>query len=665
MKRCIKAKKTSYPTRRVAGQVLMKIWARDPSGDFRDLHVYKCPWADHWHVGHWSYYQKTQAYTENDLSQWNQKILQNHMNKINVSSLRIVRGLPPIAKKGDKVAIDSEFFGQDKKRLHRPHGTFAWLGCSFDGKTVYYITNPTQIQEFFDRLEMGVWIFVNAKYDFTQLRRFAHLPQRKNLWDCFLIEQIMYSGFYNDFSLADMARRRLDLYLPKDTRESFSETQPKPSGGQINLSQEQIEYAASDVVATWLVYQDQRAEIDENDLNIWRDIELPFLWTLMAMDGIKLDTGSWTALAQKNERIAKEIQDKYGHWETVQGKKSKKQVFEGLNLNSPAQVKAHLHKLGHKVSSTGVEELEKLADECEFVKELMTYRTYSKRSSTYGEKFIAEHVESDGKIYGDIYQMGAETGRTSSRHPNLQNQPNETEYRSCFVADDGNCLVVADYGSQEPRIAAYFSKDERLIEILNSGKKLYIEIARDVFGMKITKQDEMYGYIKSTILGIFYGMSAFGLSGRLGVSEEEAQEMINKILKTYPGIQDYIDLQKKAGDYVQSIYGRKIWLNKYDKGWLRGALNYPIQSSAADATKLAASRFLEKWGYNSDGTNFPDRSPLRLLIHDEIVVEVPETLEGAAKNILEESMVEVAEEMHEGLKGVAEVFVGKNWGCKH
>lgn len=584
------------------------------------------------------------------------------MNTINPKQLKIVHRPPPFAEKGDKVSIDTEWFGQDKNRLHRPHGQFAYLGCSYDGKTIYYTTDTAQIQEFLDRIDQAVWIFVNAKYDITQLRKYAYITQRKRLWDCFLIEQIMYSGYYNDFSLADMARRRLDVYLPKDVRASFSEAPDGHSGDSTGMTPEQLEYSAVDVAVTWRVYQDQRKEIEETDLEIWKNIELPFMWTILSMGGIKLDKDAWTALAKKNEATAKAIQDKYGHIETVQGKKSTKEVFVGLNLNSPKQVKDHFKEIGHPVASTGVEVLEKLADNVEFAKELMTYRTYSKRSSTYGEKFITDYVEADGKIYGDIFQMGAETGRTSSRHPNLQNQPHETEYRSCFIADEGNCLVVADYGSQEPRIAAYFSQDERLIEILNSGKKLYIEIARDVFGIEITKQDEMYGHIKSTILGIFYGMGAFGLAQRLGIDEDEAQQMINKILRTYPGIQDYIDQQKKAGDYVQSIYGRKIWLNKYDKGWLRNALNAPIQGSAADATKLAASRFVDKWSRQGD---HHDQSPLRLLVHDEIVIEVEEENVELAKNILEYSMVSVAEDMHDGLKGVAEVFSGKTWAAKH
>lgn len=583
------------------------------------------------------------------------------MNIINPKDLKIVHGLPPIANRGDKISCDSEFFGQTKGRLHRPHGKFAWLGCSFDGETVYWIDDENQIQEFFNRLDLGVLIFHHAKYDITQLRRFANIPSRKLLWDTMLLEQIMYSGYYTDFGLNDLARRYLDVYMSKEIRSEFSESD--------TLSTEQIEYAAVDVVATWRVYKAQRAIIDESDLQIWKEIELPFLWTLLSMGGVKLDTEKWIALAEKNGKIAQEIQDRYGHWETVESNRSKrtsKDVFVGINLNSPAQVKSHIASLGYKVKSTDVEALEEISDECKFAKDMLVYRTYAKRASTYGKKFVEDYVEEDGKIYADMYQMGAETGRCSCRAPNLQNQPHEFEYRDCFIADDDKCMIVADWGSQEPRIAAYLSQDEKLIAALNGSEKLYIAIARDVLGKTIKKDSDEYKSIKSTVLGIFYGMSAKGLAARIGCSVDEAQEMIDMFLETYPGVREYMERQKRAKDYVTSIYGRKIWLNKYSYQWERNALNAPIQSSAADAMKIAAYRFMDELDA-IDIRN--DLSPLKLLVHDEIVVSCGKAMSDSIKAALSRVMIEVAEEMHDGIKGSVEIFpengkFGTSWGCK-
>ena len=449
------------------------------------------------------------------------------MNIANPKELRIIKGLPPVAKKGDRISIDSEFWGQEKSRLHRPHGRFAFLGCSFDGQTVYWIDDETQIQEFYNRLDAGVHIYHNAKYDIRQLRKFADLPQRKNLWDTMLIEQIMFSGYYTDFALADLVRRYLDTYMPKEVRKEFSISNKPKTLDEVaraveefdhmhdvveEMTKEQIGYAAADVAYTWRVAQVQKEKISDDEIQIWRTIELPFLWALLGMSGVRLETEKWIALAKKNEEEANRIQAKYGQWVIIpaEGRKKEKEIFDGVNLNSTAQVKKHFADGGVKLKSTDAEALENiLADddddsfEWRFASDLLAYRTYAKRSSTYGEKFVTDYVEPDGKIYADIYQVGAETGRTSCRAPNLQNQPHETDYRECFISDDDKCMIVADWGSQEPKFAAHFSQDEGLIDALNSDEKLYVRIAREALDIHITKTSPEYTHIKSTILGLF------------------------------------------------------------------------------------------------------------------------------------------------------------------
>jgi DNA polymerase-1 len=580
------------------------------------------------------------------------------MNIANPKDIKIIHGLPPVAKKGDKISMDTEFFGMEKRRLHRPHGTFAYLGCSYDGETVYYTEDEEQIAEFLQRLEAGVWIFANSKFDIRQLRRYANIPDRKNLWDVILIEQIQYSGYYNEFALNDLVRRYLDTYLPKDVREEFSDA--------VSLTREQIEYASLDVAYTWKVFSEQRKNISDDDLRIWREIELPFMWTILSMSGIRLDTEKWSALAIENGRIAQKIQDKYGHWVIIpaEGRKKEKQVFEGVNLNSPAQVKNHFASGGVNLKSTDAEALEKIIEdgdddsfEFRFASDLLTYRTYAKRASTYGLKFIEDHVEADRKIYADIYQIGAETGRTSCRAPNLQNQPHETAYRECFICDDDEVVIVADWSAQEPKFAAFLSGDEGLMDALNSDEKLYVRVARDILNISITKSDPEYKHMKSTVLGIFYGMSAVGLAATIGVTEEVAQEYINAFLETYPGVKEYMRKQKHAKDYVTSVSGRKIWLNKYSFQWERNALNAPIQGSAADAMKIAASKFMRQ-------TEAESGWKLALLVHDEIVIIVPKSDKDVAMKILEDCMVSTADELHPGIRGSVEIFSGCNWACK-
>lgn len=558
------------------------------------------------------------------------------MKIIDPKDLNIIQSLPPVSVKGDKVSVDSEFFKQVKGRLHRAHGDFAGMGVSYDGVTIYYTIDEKDIPEFMSRIDKAVHIYHHAKYDITQLRRFAHIPQRNLLWDTMLIEQIMYSGYYKDFGLNDLARRYLDVYMAKDVRDEFETSD--------TMSKEQIEYMAVDIVATWRVYKEQRKIIDETDLMIWKDIELPFLWTILGMSGIRLDVQKWLDLAEYNKNTANNIQEKYGD----------------LNLASPAQVKKHLHSLGYKLDSTGVGELEAIVDECEFARDLLLFRGSAKRSSTYGAKFVEDFVEDDGCVYSDIYQIGAETARTSSRNPNVQNQPHEGKYRECFIADPNECLIVADWSSQEPRIAAYMAQDEKLIAVFGSGKDIYIEIAKDVLGETITKSDPRRKQIKALVLGIFYGMSAYGLGDRLGIGKEEAQDMIDTFLHCYPGVQDYMMKQQKAGQFVTSIYGRKIWLNKYDYQWERNALNAPIQASAAEAMKIAAYRYT----CEVDGDDFYTNIHLKLLVHDEMVSGSENEKCDKTSQILRKCMIEVAEEMHDGITASLEIFIGQNWSCK-
>ena len=179
------------------------------------------------------------------------------------------------------------------------------------------------------------------------------------------------------------------------------------------------------------------------------------------------------------------------------------------------------------------------------------------------------------------------------------------------------------------------------MDALNSTEKLYIRVARDVLGKEIKKDSDEYKHIKSTVLGIFYGMSAKGLADRIGVDEDVAQEYIDSFLETYPGVKEYMRKQYRAKDFVTSIYGRKTWLNKYSFQWQRNALNAPIQSSAADAMKIAASRFNDKWfrelgDYENGETPKPtaSSSPITLLVHDEIVLRVPKPLSEFAKKLL-------------------------------
>lgn len=557
------------------------------------------------------------------------------MKKINPKKIKIIQDLPPQTANADRIALDTEFFGMDKKRMHRPHGTFASLACTTDAKTVYIITDEKLIPAFIERIEKGVHIWHNAKFDIGQLRRYASYPERDRIWDTMLIEQEMFSGYYTNFSLKDLARRWLDLYMEKDTREAFEEA--------TEMTKEMLQYAALDVVVTWQIYQMQREILD--DLSIWKDIDRGALWTVLDMDGMVLDQEAWVKLAQGQRCSAEKIQANY----------------PDINLRSPAQVLKQLRKKHRNLKGTGEKLLEKLNDD--FAKDVLIYRKLAKSASTYGEN-ILELIEPNGRIYSDFKINGAATGRFSSARLNLENIPKDIGHRSCFIAAPGHVLVDADWSSQEPRCAAYLSQDQKMIAIFKANKDIYIEAARMMFGWNLTKKDPRRAErMKPTVLGACYGLTEYGMEEQYNIPKEEGKELLDTFFNVFDGMARWIDEQQDGREYVQTIMGRKYWLNPYSNKSVRNAINSPVQGSAGDGLKIAAHRFNQQ--INKEFDRFTQYVYVVNLIHDEILVECDEEIKDRVMEILREVMISTAEEMHPGIPADVEIGWGMNWAEAH
>lgn len=555
--------------------------------------------------------------------------------------IKLVHGLPPIAKKDDRIAIDTEFFGMKKGKLHRPIGKFAWLGATFDGETVYYISDESQIQDFLQRISPGVWIFHNAKFDIFHLRRFADVPKRKRIWDTMLIEKIMFSGLYSSFSLKDLSRRYLHAYMEKEVREQFST--------ENEMTPDMILYAVYDVIATFWIYKKQREIISPTDLDIWKSIDREILWLILNMNGMMLDIEAWKNLAEENEKIVNEIQRKYPGINLA----SSKQVGNALvsrGVNLPRTDKGNLQ--------TGRKVLEKLASEDEFITDKLRFSEAKKLASTYGMNFINEYVEQDGRVYSDFIINGAATSRFSSQSPNLENIPKRQgiKYRQCFIAGQGNVLISLDYSSQEPRIGAYFTQDPLLIQIFQERKDLYIEAAKLMFGWEIDKKDpRRNSRMKPVVLGAFYGLSEWGLEREYGIPRDEGKKLLNTFFETFPKVHDWIKKQQRKTDYVETALGRKFWLNPYlDSGKaLRNSINSPIQGTASDMIKRAGLRIQDWYGW--------EHKIVVNWIHDEIVLEVPQNRGEEVLEKAKEIMIQTAEEIHKGIPADVEGYINTRW----
>jgi len=554
--------------------------------------------------------------------------------------------IPPKFSSGF-VSIDLEIFGMDDKRMHRPdNGIFACASIAHESnpEIAYILTDEKKLQGALDNLEHCVHVFQYGTFDIVHLRRWAKYRPRKKFWDTYLIERIMYGGYYNKFALDDLVRRHLDEYRDKSLQKSFITT--------IELSKEQIQYAAQDAIDTLKVALSQKQKIDKDSFTVWKKIDLPALWAFLDFQGFRLNVDAWKTLAEHNEQREQELDESFD-----------------FNPRSPKQVKEKLQELGWKsLKSTAVGELEKRSRKnpeskpALLANEILEYRKYKKRASTYGMNFIEDYLESEldyHVIHANYNVIGAETGRSSSSSPNCQNiiARDTNAYRNCFLARPGNKLIVADFSSQEPRVLAYKSKDKKLLEIFQSGKDIYIDVARKIFGEEINKSDPRRDDMKALILGTDYGMSEYGLAKRLGCSKDEAVSLLNSFFSKFPTLADYMHEQRTKTTYVTSVAGRKIWLNPYSFQCERNALNAPIQSSAADMMKLAISKMHQQWPKDL-------RYGIVAQIHDEVVIDTPENSAEEIARFVEDCMTSAGEELCPDIPFPVDAVICDTWGGK-
>ncbi len=349
-----------------------------------------------------------------------------------------------------------------------------------------------------------------------------------------------------------------------------------------------------------------------------------------------------------------------------------------FNINSPKQLGVALFedlKLPCKKKtktgySTNAEVLEGLINEHAVIGYILEYRTLTKLKSTYCDGLI-KVIGEDGRIHTFFNQVEARTGRLSSTEPNLQNIPIRTELgremRKFFTAKDGCLLVDADYSQIELRVLADLANDENMINAFNNGEDIHSITASQVFGMPlefVTK--EMRSRAKAVNFGIVYGIGAFSLAKDIGVSRKEAQEYINNYLAHYSGVKGYmthmIELAKEKG-YSETLFNRRRYLPELNSSnhMLRAfgervARNMPIQGTAADIIKIAMVKVDKRL------TDENMKARLILQVHDELIVEAPESEAKRALEIVTEEM-ESACKMKVLLR--ADGAIGRTWFEAH
>jgi DNA polymerase-1 len=383
-------------------------------------------------------------------------------------------------------------------------------------------------------------------------------------------------------------------------------------------------YCCEDVDMTLRLKELFQPQLEKEGLQkIFQGVEMPLVEVLANMEnaGIKLDVKFLNKLAGEAEVDIKELEHR---------------IYKLTNH------KLKLQPIDNRKTKTGLStaalELEKMKGQHSVIPKILEYRELSKLQNTYLLALPELVNKKTGRVHTSYNQTVAATGRLSSSDPNLQNIPIRGEglgnkIRQAFVAEKGFKLLSLDYSQIELRIVAHLAKDKKMMEIFKRGEDIHTNTAMEIFGVKekdVTK--DMRRDAKTINFGILYGLSSFGLSSRIGeVSRGEAKEFIQKYFAAYPKVEEYIEqvkLQVNEAGFVRNELGRirKFPEIKSSQFFVRSAaeraaVNFPIQSLAADVIKVAMINIYRKIG---ESENRKSEIKMLLQVHDELVFEVKE-----------------------------------------
>lgn len=437
---------------------------------------------------------------------------------------------------------------------------------------------------------------------------------------------------------------------------------------------EATEYAAEDADITLRLWQRLKPRLSaDNVVRVYERVDRPLVPVISRMErrGIKVDR---EYLAKLSRDFAEEIV------------KLEERIYESacgpFTIGSPQQLGEVLYgRLGLKGGrkgksgqySTDVNELERLAGEgIECARLVLDWRQLSKLKNTYTDALQAQINPETGRVHTSFSLAGAQTGRLASNDPNLQNIPIRTEIgrkiRDAFVAEPGNVLMSADYSQIELRLAAHMADVPQLKAAFRDGADIHSLTAEELFG---SADRDNRNKAKTVNFAILYGISSWGLAGRLGISKDEGKFIIDRYFERFPGIRLYIEqtLQfVRENGFSRTLFGRKTHFPNIRAGnpSIRGgaeraAINAPIQGTSADLIKRAMARM--------DGAlAAADLEGVKMLlqVHDELVFEVPEGREEETAAVVRKVMSSAAEpSLKLDVPLDVEVGWGEHWGAAH
>ncbi len=434
------------------------------------------------------------------------------------------------------------------------------------------------------------------------------------------------------------------------------------------------QYAAEDADVTWRLWKHLKPRLPlEGGTQVYERVDRPLIPVVAQMErhGIKVDRQQLARLSEEFAteiaRIEREVWDCCGVEFTIGSPKQLGEIlFDKLGYKGGRKGKSGQYSTDQAI-------LEALAGQgAEVATKVLEWRQLSKLKSTYTDALQAAINPETGRVHTSYSLVGAQTGRLSSTDPNLQNIPIRTEIgrqiREAFVAEDGNVLLAADYSQIELRLAAHMADVPPLKEAFAAQEDIHSRTALEMFG---TVDRDTRARAKTVNFAILYGISRWGLGGRLGIEADEAQSIIDTYFQRFPGIQHYIHATLESvreKGYSQTLFGRKTWFPRINSknpnersGSERAAINAPIQGTSADIIKRAMARMMPALEAAGLG-----HVRMLLQVHDELVFELPEVDVDAARPVIERVMSEAA------LPAVKldvplgiDIGTGKSWGAAH
>ena len=423
-------------------------------------------------------------------------------------------------------------------------------------------------------------------------------------------------------------------------------------------------YAAEDSSVCFALYELMRPELDKDEKlkKLYETCDLPLMPILMQMErnGVLVNRAGLNSLSgafhDQLSKLENEIWQLAGH---------------EFNIASPKQLGVILFdelKLPeNRKRSTDAETLNDMVDTHPIIEKILSWRSIAKLAGTYADA-LPKQIATDGRIHTTYLQTSTNTGRLSSRDPNLQNIPIKTELgeeiRKCFVAPDGRVLISVDYSQIQLRLLADVANVPTFRETFNRGLDIHEQTARKIFGISndAPVPRDLRRAAKTVNFSIIYGISSFGLSGQLGISRTAAADIINSYMAGIPEIKKYINDIHTFVDKHACVYtpwGRRIELpdvkNARMRAYaMRAAVNAPIQGFEADIVRRAMVEI-------DKNIVQPNSDVIRMImqVHDEIIFECDENVADDFAHRIKTAMENVTKI---SVPLVAEYVIGKKWG---